>query len=150
MYVNHTPILGDNCVVHVDYTPAILHKTTSSRASGATVSARAENHRKVLKTMPEGVQKRHRTIKKHSRNVSEITWQNHASKNRKLSPSRQHPRGTQKSSKNEPRNPPEPPWPHNLAQGAPELTFYAQTSHFIDFGYPFASFLQGTSDPKSS
>ena len=64
----------------------LKHRKHSSRAGGATVSARAENHRKVSKTMPEGIQKRHRTMKKRSRNVSEITWQNHASKNRKMSP----------------------------------------------------------------
>ena len=78
----------------------LKHRKHSSRASGATVSARAETHRKVSKTMPEGIQKRHRTVKKHSRNVSEITWQNHASENRKLLP--KEPRGTQKSSKNKP------------------------------------------------
>ena len=50
----------------------------SSRASGATVSARAENHRKVSKTMPEGIQKRHRTVKKHSGNLFEITLKNPA------------------------------------------------------------------------
>ena len=66
----------------------LKHRKHSSRAGGAIASARAENHRKVSKTMPEGIQKRHRTLKKRSRNVSEITWQNHASKNRKMSPKR--------------------------------------------------------------
>ena len=64
----------------------LKHRKRSSRASGGTVSARAENHRKVSKTMPEGVQKRPGSVKKPSRNVSEISRKNHASKNRKMSP----------------------------------------------------------------
>ena len=64
----------------------LKHRKRSSRAGGGTVSARAEHHRKVSKTMPEGIQKRHRSVKKPSRNVSEITCRNHASKNRKMSP----------------------------------------------------------------
>ena len=64
----------------------LKHRKRSSRASGGTVSARAKNRRKLSKTMPEGVQKRPGSVKKPSRNVSEITWKNHASENRKMSP----------------------------------------------------------------
>ena len=64
----------------------LKHRKRSSRAGGGTVSAKAEHHRKVSETMPEGVQKRHRSLKKPSRNVSEITWRNPTSKNRKMSP----------------------------------------------------------------
>ena len=64
----------------------LKHRKRSSRAGGGTVSARADNHRKLSKTMPEGVQKRPGSVKKPSRNVSEISRKNHASKNRKMSP----------------------------------------------------------------
>ena len=64
----------------------LKHRKRSSRASGGTVSARADNHRKLSKTMPEGVQKRPGSVKKPSRNVSEISRKNHASENRKMSP----------------------------------------------------------------
>ena len=57
------------------------HRQRNSRASGGTVSARAERHRKISKTMLEGVQKRSGSMKKPSRNVSEITWKKHASEN---------------------------------------------------------------------
>ena len=57
------------------------HRKRNSRAGGGTVSARAERHRKISKTMLEGVQKRSGSMKKPSRNVSEITWKKHASEN---------------------------------------------------------------------
>ena len=52
--------------------------------------------------------------------------------------SQPHPRGTNKSFKNGPRNPPGAPWPHNLAQGAPELTFSAPEPTFCRFRRPFS------------
>ena len=51
----------------------LKHRKRSSRAGGGTVSARAEHHRKVSKTMPEGVQKRSGSVKIPSRNAAEVT-----------------------------------------------------------------------------
>ena len=44
----------------------LKHRKCSSRAGGGTVSARADNHQKLSKTMPEGVQKRPGSVKKPS------------------------------------------------------------------------------------
>ena len=68
----------------------LKHRKRSSRAGGGTVSARADNHRKLSKTMLQGVQKATRSVKKPSRNVSGITWEKRASKNRQMSPN-EHP-----------------------------------------------------------
>ena len=64
----------------------LKHRKRSCRLNGGPVSAIAQHHRKVSETMPEGIQKRPGSVKKPSRNVSEITWRIHASKNRNLSP----------------------------------------------------------------
>ena len=124
----------------------------SSRASGATVSARAGNHRKVSKTMPEGVQKRPRNVKKHSRNVSEITWTK--SCRQKLANIAKRPPGsTPEAPKNRLKTDPKihlgPRGPIIWLKVPRSSHFTAQTSPFIDFGYHFASFLEGICDPKS-
>ena len=83
----------------------LKHRKRSSRANGGTVSARAENHRKVSKTMSEGVQKRHREPRKSTPETcpnlpGKIMPQK--TRNCRQKTSRRHPRGAHKSSKTDP------------------------------------------------
>ena len=61
--------------------------------------------------------------------------------------SQQHPKGNLKTNPEIHLSPHGPTiWPK-----APQsLHFMAQNSHFIDFGYHFASFLKGICDPKAA
>ena len=90
----------------------------SSRANGSTVFARAKDHHKVTQMMPKRSQKRRQN---HQKTTLETCLKSHqqilATKQKQRAPQR-HPKGTPKSSKNDPRDPPGPPWPHNPAQGA--------------------------------
>ena len=90
---------------------ASKHSKHSSRASGDTVFTRAKDHQKVTKMMPNGTQKRRRTIKKalwkHVRNHIKISCQK-KQKCLQRAPQR-HPKETPKSSTNEPWGPPGPP-----------------------------------------
>ena len=64
------------------------------------------------------------------------------------------PEDTPEAPKNRPKTDPElhlsPRGPTIWPKVPRSSHFTAQTSHFIDFGYHFASFLEGICDPKSS
>ena len=64
------------------------------------------------------------------------------------------PGGTPEAPKNclktDPELHPSPRGPTIWPKVARSSHFTPQTSHFIDFGYHFASFLEGICDPKSS
>ncbi len=103
--------------------------------------------------MPEGVQKATQNLEK----ALQKRIRNYMAKSCLEKPESVAKRlrgGTPEAPTNRPKTDPETPpsrrGPTIWSKVARSSHFTSQNSHFIDFGYHFASFLKGICDPKSS